>query len=151
MDFIGTIKLVNYIRSQVKSGNKSPDVSSSKVFESDEYLKPVLDDDALLYSLDDIDDVNDVEEQPQTINASATDSRVLELQEELERLQIQFSEYRLAVQKSMEEQLSEEDEKLVKAGPSTRDIGKIEDADSDYFSSYSFNGKNTSTEWHLCV
>ncbi|OJK05053.1 hypothetical protein ASPACDRAFT_56454 [Aspergillus aculeatus ATCC 16872] len=138
LDFLGTIKLVNYIRSQVKQGNMSPDVSSKDKFDDELYLMPVLEDDALLYSLDDID-----EEAPDAAGETDAERRVIELQEDLERLQTQFSEYRDAVQKSMEEQLSKEDEKL-KISPNAltarRTTSKIEEADADYFVSYSYNG-----------
>ncbi|PYI15483.1 S-adenosyl-L-methionine-dependent methyltransferase [Aspergillus japonicus CBS 114.51] len=138
LDFLGTIKLVNYVRSQVKQGNMSPDVSSKDKFDDELYLMPVLEDDALLYSLDDID-----EEGPEAAGETDAERRVIELQEDLERLQTQFSEYRDAVQKSMEEQLSKEDEKL-KANPNAstarRTTSKIEEADADYFVSYSYNG-----------
>lgn len=56
LDFLDTIKLVNYVRSSVKDGNTTPDVSSKEKFQDEAYLKPVLEDDALLYSLDDIED-----------------------------------------------------------------------------------------------
>ncbi|PKY08559.1 protein arginine methyltransferase RmtB [Aspergillus campestris IBT 28561] len=135
LDFLEKIKLVNYLRSQVKAGNMSPDVSTKEKFEDDAYLKPVLEDDALLYSLDDIEDTES--EAPRGTEA---DKRVVELQEELERLQSQFFEYRTAVQKSMEDQLTQEDDKIVAAGPSTRTApGKAEEIDADYFSSYSYN------------
>ncbi|KAI9928934.1 hypothetical protein ASPWEDRAFT_169231 [Aspergillus wentii DTO 134E9] len=135
LDFLGTIKLVNYVRSQVKAGNSTPDVSSKEKFENDEYLQPVLEDDALLYSLDDIAEDEDAEAPTST----EAERRVIELQEDLERLQSQFSEYRLAVQKSMEEQLTKEDEKLDNV-PSKKTVNKLEEADSDYFVSYSYNG-----------
>lgn len=136
LDFLGTIKLVNYIRSQVKAGNLSPDVSSKSNFEDEVYLKPVLEDDALLYSLDDIED-----QDPEVPGGTEAERRVTELQEDLERLQSQFSEYRIAVQKSMEEQLSKEDEKLISAASSAqKSTSKAEAIDSDYFSSYSYNG-----------
>lgn len=135
MDFIGTIKLINYIRTQVKAGNTSPDVSSKEKFDDDAYMKPALEDDALLYSLDDIED-----DEAEAAGGSDAERRVIELQEDLERLQSQFSEYRLAVQQSMEEQLSQEDSKLTSSGPSAKAVDKIEEADSDYFSSYSYNG-----------
>ena len=137
LDFLGTIKLVNYIRTHIKAGITTPDVSSKEKFDGDVYLKPVLEDDALLYSLGDIED-----EDAETSGGSDAERRVIELQEDLERLQNQFSEYRLAVQRSMEEQLSEEDSKLSasSSGPSTKAVNKIEEAESDYFSSYSYNG-----------
>ncbi|KAL4870974.1 hypothetical protein BDV12DRAFT_184089 [Aspergillus spectabilis] len=137
LDFLDNIKLVNYVRSEVKNGNLTPDVSSKDKFQDEAYLKPVLEDDALLYSLDDIED----EESGETGGTQA-ERQVIELQEELQRLQIQFSEYRSAVQKSLEEQLTKEDEKLaLTPGQSAaRAASKTEAIDSDYFSSYAYNG-----------
>ncbi|KAL4818003.1 S-adenosyl-L-methionine-dependent methyltransferase [Aspergillus spinulosporus] len=138
LDFLDTIKLVNYIRSSVKNGNFTPDLSSKDKFQSEIYLKPVLEDDALLYSLDDIED----EESGQAVGEIQAERQVVELQEELERLRIQFSEYRLAVQKSLEEQLAKEDEKLpsIAGQPAGRTSTKAEEVDSDYFTSYAYNG-----------
>lgn len=137
LDFLDTIKLVNYIRSEVKTGNKTPDLSSKSKFEDDAYLKPVMEDDALLYSLDDITEEQDQDATP----GSDAERRVLELQEDLERLQNQFSEYRLAVQKSMEDQLTKEDEKLEPGASVKTGLAKdrIQEADADYFTSYSYN------------
>ncbi|KAJ5095333.1 hypothetical protein NUU61_004689 [Penicillium alfredii] len=139
LEFLDMIKLVNYVRSQVKAGNKTPDVSTKAKFADDAYLKPTLEDDALLYSLDDIlEDHGD-----DSVPGSEAERRVLELQEDLERLQNQFSEYRLAVQKSMEDQLSQEDEKLGSTssahGTARKPTDRIQEADADYFSSYAYN------------
>jgi protein arginine N-methyltransferase 3 len=134
LDFLDSIKLVNYVRTQVKAGNKRPDVSSKSQFEDDAYLKPVLEDDALLYSLDDIAE----EEAGNEASSGDADGRVLELQEELERLQTQFSEYRTAVQQSLEDQLTKEDEKL-QPDAAKKSTDKTEEVDADYFSSYSYN------------
>ncbi|RDW86817.1 protein arginine methyltransferase RmtB [Aspergillus mulundensis] len=134
LDFLDTIKLVNYIRTSVKDGNMSPDVSTKDKFQDDIYLKPVLEDDALLYSLDDIED-----EESDKAGETQAERQVVELQEELERLQIQFSEYRLAVQKSLEEQLAKEEEKPASQAAG-RAATKAEEVDSDYFTSYSYNG-----------
>lgn len=56
LDFLGTIRLVNYIRSEVKRGNTTPDLSSKQLFESEDCLQSVLEDDALLFSLGDFED-----------------------------------------------------------------------------------------------
>ncbi|KAJ5093073.1 hypothetical protein N7456_008934 [Penicillium angulare] len=138
LDFLDTIKLVNYVRSEVKSGNKIPDVSSKSKFADDVYMKPVLEDDALLYSLDDITEEQGEEAAP----GSEAERRVQELQEDLERLQTQFSEYRLAVQQSMEDQLTKEDDKLDASAPSGSSNGatKAQEIDEDYFASYAYNG-----------
>ncbi|KAL3482312.1 S-adenosyl-L-methionine-dependent methyltransferase [Aspergillus californicus] len=136
LDFLDTIKLVNYIRSQVKDGNLTPDISSKDKFQDDIYLQPVLEDDALLYSLDDIED-----EESGNAGGTQAERQVVELQEELERLRIQFSEYRNAVQKSMDEQLTKEDEKLDPGQSSeARAAKRVEEIDLDYFSSYAYNG-----------
>ena len=50
------MKLVNYIRSEVLAGKQKPDVSNASSWADDKYLQPALDDDALLFSLDDIDE-----------------------------------------------------------------------------------------------
>lgn len=147
MDFIGLIKLVNYIRSQVKAGNTTPDVSSKDKFDDDAYMKPVLEDDALLYSLGDIAGEN----ESGAPGDNEAERRVVELQEDLERLQTQFTEYRLAVQRSMEEQLTQDDDKLSSAGPSARTKNKIEEVDSDYFVSYQYNGNLLSYVTGGCI
>lgn len=141
LDFLDNIKLVNYIRTEVKNGNNTPDVSSKTKFEDDVYLKPVLEDDALLYSLDDLAEDQNEDSAP----GSETNRQVLELQENLERLQTQFSEYRLAVQKSMDDQLSKEDEKLaeLKPQPSAKAIDRLQEADDGYFVSYAYNGAHS--------
>lgn len=49
------VKLVNFIRTQVKEGHgRSLDLSTASAFDDDRYLLPVLEDDALLYNLEDI-------------------------------------------------------------------------------------------------
>ena len=49
------VKLVNYVRHQVQEGHgRSLDLSTSSVFDNDQYLLPVLEDDALLYNLGDL-------------------------------------------------------------------------------------------------
>lgn len=139
LDFLDNIKLVNYVRTEVKNGNRTPDVSSKSKFEDDAYLKPVLEDDALLYSLDDITEEQGDESAP----SAETNRQVSELQEKLEELQTQFSEYRIAVQKSMDDQLSKEDEKLAEATPkpSAHAIDRLQEADDGYFVSYAYNGE----------
>ncbi|KAL1873768.1 Ribosomal protein arginine N-methyltransferase rmt3 [Paecilomyces lecythidis] len=132
LDFLDTIKLVNYVRSEVRAGNTKPDVSSKDIFQDEIYMRPVLEDDALLYSLDDL---GEAEGEGET-SASNAEKRVLELQEQLERLQGQFSEYRLAVQKSLDDQLSKEDDSKASTQKTT---DRLQEADADYFTSYSYN------------
>lgn len=135
LDYLGSVRLVNYLRSEIQKGNKEPSVSAASLFDDDAYLKPVLEDDALLYSLDDLTDEREIED-----SQKPDEKRILELQEELEKLKLQFSEYRIAVQKSLGEQLAGQstDEQPTQLEKPKK--GKIEEADADYFTSYSFNG-----------
>ena len=49
------VKLINFIRCEGKAvGRWPPDLSSKDVFQSERWLKPQLEDDALLYSLHDV-------------------------------------------------------------------------------------------------
>lgn len=138
LDFLETVKLVNYLRSETRKGNLQTEVSSKQAFENDVYLKPVLEDDPLLYSLDDIDEV-----QAQS-NGITSNDEVRELQEELKRLKDQFADYQLQVQKSLQEQLNKEDTNGAAdsgGGPSTSAKNASLSIDKDYFSSYSYNGQ----------
>ena len=69
LDFLGSIRLVNYIRAEVKRGNTTPDTSSKQLFAADDYLQSVLEDDALLFSLGDFDEI-----QPSNIDFSDSTS-----------------------------------------------------------------------------
>lgn len=111
-------------------------------------MMPVLEDDALLYSLDDIsgeEQSPDSGEGQSSVAAASkeqgTDKRVLELQEELERVRGQFADYQLAVKKSLEKELDKEDQVLLsrpEASP-TGGSKKVREEESDYFTSYSYN------------
>ncbi|KAK5125968.1 hypothetical protein LTR85_011323 [Meristemomyces frigidus] len=59
IDFYNTMKLINYVRSQVQSGNSRPDCADPALWADDEYLQPVVEDDALLYSIDELADPKD--------------------------------------------------------------------------------------------
>lgn len=144
MDFFGTVKLINYIRSEVKKGVQKPDVSSRSLFDDDVYLKPVIEDDALLYNLDDIA-LDDDGLQSENHRKTDTEAQLREVQEELCRLQEQFSNYRLAVQQSLNVQLSNDDDDPPQPTNVDRNDARrsiTEEVDSDYFKSYSYNGSH---------
>jgi protein arginine N-methyltransferase 3 len=162
LDFYGAVKMVNYIRSEVKEGNLKPQVSSRAVFEDDRYLKPVLEGDALLIGLDDV--LGETEDENASTNGpgdgAVTDgivdgtlSRISELEGELQKLQSQFLEYRETVKKTLDDRWNDKEDTLQTTangvvlsaaadgapGPSAK-----RDDDSHYFTSYSYNGTNTS-------
>lgn len=124
------IKLVNYVRSEVKTGNGKPEVTSRALFEDDKYLKPVLEDDALLYSLDDI-----FEDEP-TADNNASDASVEDLRQQLAQLSSQFQAYREEVQRTLLEDLESAKPSQPTESPSKP---KMSHVDEGYFDSYSYN------------
>ena len=122
------------------------------MFDGEQYLKPVLEDDTLLYSLDDItmeqnlqsQDIVDIEPNVQAKQESNTAARVVELQEELKRLQDQFSEYRVTVVKDLDRRWGSVDAAVLSDTRQPKEgnvIRLARDDDSHYFTSYSFKGK----------
>ncbi|EEQ27442.1 Ribosomal protein arginine N-methyltransferase rmt3 [Microsporum canis] len=137
LDFLGTIKLVNYIRSEVKNGNMKPDVSSTALFEDEKYLKPVLEDDALLYNLDDIA-VGEQLEVTDKLERMTDPTRIKELENELNNLRGEFAEYKQMVQKALNQSIEgngEDDGKEANASSSRR----FQEAEKGYFTSYAYN------------
>lgn len=53
---------MNYIRAEVKAGKERPDVSDPALWADEKYLQPTLEDDALLFGLDELDDTLDEDE-----------------------------------------------------------------------------------------
>ncbi|KAI9714933.1 MAG: hypothetical protein M1812_006246 [Candelaria pacifica] len=157
LDFYGAVKLVNYIRAEVKAGNAIPTVLSKQSFEDDKYLQPVLEDDALLFNLDEIlgGHANQVDEgtgqRENHTNISTDDGtieRVNELKEELQRLQAQFLDYRQAVKNTLDQSLDIKDaapvdpvsqETTSMTEQQKGDKAEKKEDDSHYFVSYSYN------------
>ena len=143
LDFYGSIKLINYIRSQTAEGKQvSPEITQQD-FEDEKFLKPVLEDDALIFNLDELPDVEDgaVANKGKEVGQDASQlvARVSELEEELRRMQTQFDNYRSTVSETLDQRWNERSG----AGPSSSTAeGKVEKRDDDthYFSSYSYNG-----------
>ena len=65
LDLLGLIKLVNFVRLETKEGRgESLDLSARSAFEDDRFLQPVMEGDALLYSLEDIIETG-VDQEPE--------------------------------------------------------------------------------------
>lgn len=139
LDFYGNIKLVNFIRSRKQAGEKVTSLISKNDFEDEKFLKPVLEDDALLFSLDELPDVEHSEENGDSGNGQLV-ARVSELEEELRRMQSKFDDYRTTVKETLDERWNDK----TPAGPSTiEEKEEKRDDDSHYFSSYSYNGQSS--------
>jgi type I protein arginine methyltransferase len=152
LDFYGNIKLVNFIRSQVHSGKKVSANISKQDLDDEKYLKPVLEDDALLFSLDELPEVmggvHGTNGKEVSSGSGELVSRVLELEEELRRIQLQFDNYRATVSETLDDRWNEK----TTAGPSQvieTEKEEKRDDDSHYFSSYSYNGSFYSQDFHI--
>jgi protein arginine N-methyltransferase 3 len=170
LDFHGTVKLINFsesalpillselchlltislVRQRVHEGSTLPEQISLKDLEDDAYLKPVLDDDALIMCLDDLPEPSAPTAGAEQSPASADDliKRNSELQSELEALAKQFNNYRLAVQQTLDTRWGEDDVESSTKAASTpskpqeaADAGKSgNDYSESYFASYARNG-----------
>ncbi|KAK4958557.1 Ribosomal protein arginine N-methyltransferase rmt3 [Elasticomyces elasticus] len=152
LDFYESIKLVNYIRSSAFSGVRlqTDNITSKKQFAEERYLQPSLPDDALLFCLDELED----EDTPLT-NGSASGlgendprAKIVELEEQLQRLQTQFAEYRTTVQKALDERwdAAPATSTFANTAPNVTECNGGNDAsrraaddEAGYFDSYSFN------------
>lgn len=138
LDFLGAVKLVNYIRSRVQLGQPLPDVISQSDIDDDVYLKPVLDNDAVLFSLGDVleaaDDVADAtDEQTRALLA-----RNRQLEAELEAIQSSFANYRLTVQQTLDRRWGDDNQDST---PAEASCATVKEPNSDYyFESYATHG-----------
>jgi hypothetical protein len=125
------IKLVNYIRSEANKGNREPDVTSIGRFSDDCYLKPILENDAVLFSLGDLD-IGELD-NPQTTDPQGSapqeddaqedtmtlKKRITQLEDALSTVSLEFSTYRNTVLQTLGGSLSEDDLALNPEAPKT--------------------------------
>ncbi|KAK3683541.1 S-adenosyl-L-methionine-dependent methyltransferase [Podospora appendiculata] len=148
LDFHGTVKLINFVRQRVHEGAEVPAEISQADLEDDRYLKPVLDDDALILCLDDLPETGAAAAAASAsasgLPSSGVDASLdvelkkstAELQAELEQLTKQFTNYRLAVQKTLDERWQANDEPDDVPGAKG---GEAKDDSAYYFESYAHN------------
>jgi type I protein arginine methyltransferase len=144
LDFYGSIRLINYIRNEVKSGRSVSSNISLMDFEAEEFLKPVLEDDALLFNLGDLPEISLEQKSANSEYVEGDGSaklltRVVELEEELRKTQSQFSEYRSTVIQTLDQRWKDASTGTDANIPKEAQEEKRDD-DSHYFSSYSYNG-----------
>ena len=162
LDFLGMIKLVNYIRLEVKAGNGVPRLATNAEFEDDRYLKPAIEDDALLYNLHDLADIifevdqidqpngpNQVEDQ----DGEGEDSRFADLEKKLHHAQQEIEARKVeleAIRRRFGDPVSNgPEERVISYDPMGRKIDTgsangvvpLGNTDSSYFDSYSGHGK----------
>ncbi|MCJ1435285.1 hypothetical protein MMC27_004657 [Xylographa pallens] len=76
LDFLESIKFVNYIRAELLRGITTLEITSKQAFEDDKYLQPVLEDDALLFSLDDLEPAKDLSGFDQPSSNGNTENQI---------------------------------------------------------------------------
>lgn len=143
---------------------------SSADISGDEYLKPVLEDDALIFALDSLPEPREQPEAGKDKSAAAVDvpgapelqKQNEQLQSELESLTKQFENYRLAVQKTLDQRwgVDEDSQKSAKAAKpagTSNDAKAVSSSENSgeeapatgstdyYFESYSHSGRFTSS------
>jgi hypothetical protein len=130
LDFHGAVKLVNFVRSHAKEKKALPQEISLKDLEDDRYLKPVLENDALLFTLDEI--LEESEQSGAEVGSSpdALSARNKDLEAELESLRSQFANYRLAVEQTLDRRWGVDDEEPAPKAPAPKRGGDY------YFESY---------------
>ncbi len=128
----------------------SQDISALDI-EDENYLKPVLEDDALLMCLDELPQPSQQgpgPAQPAKGSSTVADSassllqRNAELEAELERLSSQFSSYRTTVQQTLDRRWGDADDQSVaaKAVAESKDATSPPNDSPHYFESYAHNG-----------
>jgi type I protein arginine methyltransferase len=132
----------------------SEDVSKSDIA-PDKYLKPVLDDDAVIIGLFDLPDiVPESSSSAQGQDASLVDDllkRNTQLQEELQRVTAQFERYRATVSETLDQrwgdvEVAEAEAAAAKESGKGKELEgpkKPEDASKYYWESYAGNGTHT--------
>lgn len=146
LDFHGCVKLVNFIRQRVHEGLPvTEDISWSDI-DQEQYLKPVLDDDAVILGLFDLPELKPAEVQGTGGNNAALVDDLLkrntELQEELARVKAQFDSYRVAVQQTLDERWGDVDQAEAESAAAAAKAGKgkgaekKEDESQYYWESY---------------
>lgn len=144
--------LIPPVRSRVHDGQTvSEDLAKSDI-DSDQYLKPVLDDDAVIIGLFDLPDiVPEGTPSAQGQDSSRVDDllkRNTELQEELQRVTAQFELYRATVSDTLDQRWGDVDAAEAEAkaaeasgkGKGLSGVKKPEDASHYYWESYAANG-----------
>lgn len=125
------MQLVNYIRAAVKAGDSKPDVSSEANFKQEKYLKPVLENDALLYCLDDVLG----EDLPLSTSqeTGSPNDRAADLEVQLQRLQADFESYKVAVSATLDQRWEKREDLLHRGNDEKQEY------DNGYFQAYSYN------------
>ncbi|KAI0182145.1 S-adenosyl-L-methionine-dependent methyltransferase [Hypoxylon sp. FL1284] len=138
LDFHGCVKLVNFIRQRVHEGLPVTEELSWADIDHEQYLKPVLDDDAVILGLFDLPDLKPagadaVQNGDSAVLVDDLLKRNTELQEELARVKAQFDSYRVAVQQTLDERWGDADQAEAQSSSKKGKEGEKKEDDSKYY------------------
>lgn len=131
----------------MKDGKPLPDQITEADIQDDKFLMPVLPDDALIMCLDDLPSSSDVtdatgkaaEGASTTETAGDAGSKNASLQAQLDELNKQFANYRLAVEQTLDKRWhADDDDSSSRSSASSKKEKKDESA--YYWESYAHNG-----------
>lgn len=144
------------VRSTVKAGKSLPDQITEADIQDDKFLMPVLADDALIMCLDDLPPSSAVangkgkavEDASTTETAGDAASKNASLQVQLDELNKQFANYRLAVEQTLDKRWHADDDDS-SSRSSAESKKEKKDESQYYWESYAHNGTllMTLTEW----
>lgn len=130
LDFYEKIKFINYLRTNPKA---ALDGLKKEDFAGEEYFKPVLEDDPLLFEADDDDEEVDTDPKGKAVESEA--AQIQQLQQRLADMESQFQAYK---EKVAENFLKEAENRGVVYEKPALPQG-LRDDDTHYFNSYSGN------------
>lgn len=129
------------VRQRVHDGAALPESIAAEDISDDRFLKPVIDDDALIMALTELDlDSESAEVAPQAPKSNS--AREAELEEELEKVKAQFANYRLAVEQTLDQRWGDDNVSGPSRveRPSEEDKAARKDESQYYWESYAGNG-----------
>ncbi|KAG5953467.1 hypothetical protein E4U53_005459 [Claviceps sorghi] len=137
LDFLGAVKLINFIRNHVRDKSTLPKQISREDIDDERYLSPVIENDAVIFSLD---EVLDSASQNQDVAADTIKTPIDELldrnktlESDLHSIREKFANYRLAVEQTLDRRWGVDDI------PSLPSASRPKDTSSYYFESYAAN------------
>lgn len=130
----------------MQKGNQSPDISSTASFEDEKYLKPILEDDALLFTLDEILHPSQGQESasPLSLEDLPAEGKIDKLKDELSQVKDQYMRYKQSVEEIIDARWNASyatlkgDGSEVQCGASNNLQTQQE---KDYFKSYGYLGR----------
>ena len=130
----------------MQNGNQSPDISSIANFEDESFLKPVIESDALLFTLDEILQLSQGQEIASQLSFEklSAEDKIAHLQDELSQVKAQYMSYKQSVEEIVDARWN------ASSGTLKGDSDEIQCGlpnnlqslqEKDYFKSYGYLGR----------